>query len=507
MKTEPQGRARRLLQNGFYSVLSWAMPLILAVVVTPIVVKGLGNEVYGLYAVILGFVSYSFSFGVGRAATKYVAEFRAAGEHERVAEIISSVLWISVGFGLLAVCIITLTVKYLVANVLLISQEMQPIAVNALYIASVTILIAMLSQVFQSVLQGLQRFDRFLLLTNINSFLLAIGSVVIVIQGYGVIVLLLWNLILSFVMGLTFYFVVKRLLPELTFTLKVSSENWKTALRYALSIVAFQIFGNMLLLFERGWIVHKFGTETLAYYVVPMMLCFYFHNFISSLVLVLFPMVNELLDNKEKLIRLYRTSSKIILILTAFFVVTSITVGRQFLSVWMDDHFAAVSYPIFVMHVGTFAVLSIVTVAWQTIESFRAATINAFITFLLFVITVPLMIVFADWQQAKGVALARFVGILIFFALIWIAEKKFLKQTGSFWPGVVIRIVIATAFSGVAEWITVSLFEEGWIAIVAATLLGGIVFVTALITTRFVDEEEKEALKSLVFRKSKVSGV
>src|SRR5947209_14846558 len=163
----PEQRSRRLAINTVYSVLSWLVPLVLTLVVTPVVLGRLGDSLYGLYAAILGFISYSFTFGIGKAAAKYVAEYRAAGRTDLVSEVVSSVVWLSVALGLIANIAVFLGARWLAADVLLIPPELRETAVVALYLAAVTIGVTMLSQVFQFVLQGIQRFDRFLWLTNL----------------------------------------------------------------------------------------------------------------------------------------------------------------------------------------------------------------------------------------------------------------------------------------------------------------------------------------------------
>ncbi len=55
---------KSLIYNAFASSLGWFLPIILTVIATPIVVRGLGYEQYGIYALIIGFVGYSFTFGV-----------------------------------------------------------------------------------------------------------------------------------------------------------------------------------------------------------------------------------------------------------------------------------------------------------------------------------------------------------------------------------------------------------------------------------------------------------
>lgn len=501
MAAETGDRKHLMLKNGIYSLLSWMLPLFLALVVTPIIVRGLGNEIYGLYAVILGFISYSFSFGIGKTAAKYVAEYRASGETEKISEMVSAILWISLAFGLLAVTVVSATSNYLVANILLISPGLQSTAVAALYLAGVTILITMLSQVFQFVIQGLQRFDRFLLLTNLSALLLNLGSVFLVFRGFGVWELLIWNCIVILAVGLMFYLSVRRLLPEFVLRFTIKSDVWGTALKYAMSIIVYQVFGNGLLLFERAWIVRKFGTETLTFYVVPMTLCFYFHAFISSLVLVLFPVVNELLADREKLVRLYRTATKMILTLTAFFAITSIVAGRAFLGTWMNDDFAVLSYSILVLHVCTFAILSITIIAWQMTESFKAAALNALATIVWTTVSVPLMISLSDRWQSAGVALARFIGVIAYLPLIYYVERKILGGISArFWPPVLARIAIAGVCAGVVEWLVLGQLYSGWLTLALVGLAGLVIYMAVLALTGFFEDEEKQALKGMILR-------
>ncbi len=487
--------------NGIYSMFSWIIPLVLGLVITPVVVNQLGKESYGLYSVILGFISYSFSIGIGKTASKYVAEYRAANESEKLADTLSSILWISLAFGLISTAIIFLTAKYLVINVLLITPEFQETAVTAMYFAGLTILITMISQIFQFVLQGLQRFDRFLLLTNVNVLLLNLGSLALVYSGFGVLALIIWNCIVVVVLGILFYWNAIRLLPEFSLRYKIKSDIWNPALKYAFSIVVYQSFGNVLLLFERGWLVRKFGTASLTYYIVPMSLGFYFHGLVSSVSLVMFPVVNEFLASKETLVRIYKTSTKLILTMTVFFIVSSIFEGQLFLGVWMKGDFAINSYTILVIHAFTFGILGVVTVAWQMVESFGRAKLNAFATVAWLLISIPLMVVFANEWQTPGVALGRLIGVMALLPLIIYVERKFLGGISvRFWLTTSMRVLIAGVFAGLCEWLINQALPPSWIGFVISSLVGVIVYVLILIIAGFFESEEKTALKTLIFK-------
>src|SRR5687768_10378785 len=110
---------RSMFANSIFGVLSWFSPIILGFVSTPILVKGLGNESYGLYAIILGFLSYSFTFGIGKAAAKYTAEYSASNEPEKLSQSLSAVLVFSVAVGLVGTTILTIIAPWVVSTVLL----------------------------------------------------------------------------------------------------------------------------------------------------------------------------------------------------------------------------------------------------------------------------------------------------------------------------------------------------------------------------------------------------
>ena len=120
MPNNSVGTQARIFKNGIYSALSWVFPIIFAFVATPVVVRGLGDELYGLYAVILGFISYSFTFGIGKTAAKYVSEYKATGEFAKISETVSAALWLSLGIGIIGAAIVALTANYIVSNILLI---------------------------------------------------------------------------------------------------------------------------------------------------------------------------------------------------------------------------------------------------------------------------------------------------------------------------------------------------------------------------------------------------
>jgi O-antigen/teichoic acid export membrane protein len=496
------GKRHRLIKNSLYGFFSWLFPIIPALVVTPIVIAHLGNEQYGLYMIVLGFVSYFFTINIGRTAAKYVAEYKATGEVDKISDVVSATLLLGIVVGIITIAIIAIFAQVFVSDILLVEPAMQRTAVVALYLGCANILVSMLGLTFQFILQGLQRFDRYLLITNLASLLLSAGTLAVVFMGGGVVGLFITGLLVSTVTGLISLVLVRRLLPELEFRLRVGREAWTEVWRYALSIMGYQLFGSVLLLFERAWLSRRFGTEAVAFYAVPMALALYLQMFVGSLILAVFPVVNEHLSQKEVLIRLYKKTTRIVWMIVGLALVSAATAGQLFLDLWLGNDYAVASYGLLVIHTAAVSLVALTMVAWQIAESYRSAPLVALANFALMAIAIPAMVFFSSYIGPYGVAYGRLAGILVYVPLVFYIEQKFLGGVfWSFWIGILLRVVLAAVGAGTAIYLAVSLMPRSWFSIITAIGVGGIVYLSTLLVAGYFEPDERLMIRNVLLRR------
>ena len=178
---------RSVFLNSIFGVLAWFLPIVLGFFSTPIIVGGLGTEEYGIYAIILGFLSYSFTFGIGRVAAKFVAEYKASGNDDDISRAISATLIFSVAVGAVGATLLAFFTPWIVADVLNLPEAFRPKAEVGLYLACFAGLMLMISQVFQSTLQGRHRFGSYSVISNLSAVLLSGGNIVLAVNGYGLV--------------------------------------------------------------------------------------------------------------------------------------------------------------------------------------------------------------------------------------------------------------------------------------------------------------------------------
>lgn len=493
--------SKSVVRNVLYGLLSWVVPLGLGFIATPIIVRSLGNKDYGIYALVLGFISYSFTFNFGRAITKYIAEYHAHGEREKIRDVISASFFLNLVVGLFGVVVMCLLADWLVRVVFGIEPQDQEKTINAIYIASGVIFIWMLNQMFTSVLQGIQRFDVYSRILTANNFVLISGNMVLAYLGFGLLALLTWNLIVLCIFFTVFGLAAKKLLPEFGISFGFSREALRLVVRYSSAIVAFQVLANLLLLFERGWITQRLGSESLTYYVVPMSLGILLHGFVLSLVQVIFPLASELKNEPEKLLKLYTKATKVISMFVVFVVTTLIAESKMLLQLWMGESFAERSSDLLVVHIICFGLIAIGSIAWQMTEGLGFPKYNALVTGICTGIGISLMILLTNDLGNFGVAVARLIAFATTFVFIFFVEKRFFgKVQTSFWLALTGSLASAAAGAALVEYAATKFLPFGWPTLLLAILLGGTVYCFILWILGYVTTDDKQLIKGILRR-------
>jgi O-antigen/teichoic acid export membrane protein len=490
-------------RNVIFNIVSWFLPLLIGFISTPIILHRLGIKNYGLFSLVLGFISYSFTFNSGRVVTKYIAEFNSNYESEKISELISSALLINFILGFVGFASILLLTNWLVIDLFLISEDLRETAIVGFYIAALTIFLTMISQVFVAVLQGFQRFDIYSGIVTVTSFILVIGNLVLVLSGYKVQSLLVWNLLTILLSTVAFFIFSQKHQSVLKFTFNYNI--LRTILIYGSSVTAYQLLGSLLLLFERTLITRMFGEESLAFYIVPMTIGVYVHSLVASLTMAIFPIASEANanDNRERLLSIYKKSTKVVVSIVSCICLIIIVANKIVLKLWIGgelaEKFVEKSSDILVIHMITFGLLAVVIISWILVEGVKNASFNALQSFVWLIVGIPAMILLAPNYLSFGIALGKLIGVSIIPVTILIVEKWiFGKVLWRFWGKnlILLALVIIGSFY-LERFMLDTILQTRFIFALEAGFIW-ICFFLALFLIGFFDSDEKKWLKNLL---------
>lgn len=484
-----------VVRNAIYGFSTLLLPLGLSFLATPVIVGALGDVRYGIYQLVLGFISYSFNLSFGRAITKKLAEpedERKEGERQ---ELISAAVIASFAISVLGAVLIWAITSYLVNTVFEFSAEEAAVAVQAFRISAVALVFTSLAQVLGSVIQGFQRFDVYSKIFNLQSLGLIGGNVALALLGFGVRELLLWNLVTQALAVLVAYFAIGRLIPGFRFRPLAGRAAFGVLATFSAGVVAYQVMANLLLLFERGLVTARFGPSEVGYYVVAMMFGLLIHGMASSGLLFLLPLSSELGRGNERLSELYRYITKAVACGVVLITVLLISNAKFAMTVWMGQAFAGNAWYLMILHTTTFGLLAIRVVSWQVADGLGHPGYNFWIFGVGGGAAFLLMLFAPVGLGTFGIAVARLIGFAIVSAGVMVIEKMLLGRVFlKMWLALLIKLGVAGVLAAfvsnfVSGYLGISWFNFGLIL-----ASGSAVYLPCLYLLRILDDHEVKML-------------
>jgi O-antigen/teichoic acid export membrane protein len=193
--------SERILRNIGSGILAQAWSGLLGLVVLPIMVRGLGAERYGLLALTLAIIGFAAigDLGVGRAASKYLAEDYERNETARTAEHVASALTICTVMGVLGTCLLALATPFLTAHVLRVPPHLMRETRIVLWTTSLGLLPVLLRITFDGALAGHHRITELSIGNMIANTLKAGLSVTAVLTGRSIVGVVAANVAVSYI--------------------------------------------------------------------------------------------------------------------------------------------------------------------------------------------------------------------------------------------------------------------------------------------------------------------
>ena len=150
---------KKILLSVFSNWANLLTTVVLAFIVSPILIRQLGNETYGIWILIISVTSYFtvLDFGVNTAIVRYVSKYTALKDSLKTNEVYSS------SFGLfsiiaLVVIMFTLIFAYFFKDLFSITTFSQTYLYLVFLIVGIDLAANLVFSVFMGTMKGLQRF-------------------------------------------------------------------------------------------------------------------------------------------------------------------------------------------------------------------------------------------------------------------------------------------------------------------------------------------------------------
>ena len=429
-----------LRRNTIWNLAGTGLPLLLATVTIPYLIKQVGVEAFGILTLVWALIGYFslFDFGLGRALTQQVAAARSAGLHASLPSLVKTGLGFNAATGLAGGIILAALAYQLAHQWLNVSIGLQHSTFGALLVAAVGIPFTTATTGLRGILEAYEDFR------IVNLLRMVLGAANFGLPALSVMFLsdsLVW-MVLSLigtriVMFFAHAWMVHRKMASGWLAAKFNRDNMRRLMSFGAWMTVSNIISPLMVTADRFVISGVLGAGVVAYYTVP------FEGLVRVLVIpgalttALFPrlatiMVTDLQETR----RLYKKCLKIV---TAALlpICLLIALGSKWgLTLWLGRDFAEQSWAIVAVMALGLLLNGVAHVPFAAIQAGGDARTTAYLHLFELIFYIPLLFFCMKSFGILGAAIAWTVRVgFDLFALLIFQNKNYwqrIKQTNKY---------------------------------------------------------------------------
>lgn len=443
-------------------ILSYAIQfakILISVIYTPVMLRLMGQNEFGLYQLVFSVVSYLslLSLGFSSSYIRFYSRYKANNDQDSVARLNAMFLLIFISLSIVCMLcgsIMLCNIKFIFGNSLTDSEYSKAKILMLLLIFNLAL--TFINSVFTSVITAHERFIFQKILILLQSIFSPLLSLPLLIMGYGSIGLVSVTTILTVI-------VLLMNIHYSIYTLQISFlfKGFQFCLLKEMSVFTFFIFLNQII-DQINWNVDKYllgrliGTTAVAVYGIGGIINSVFMEFSTSVSNVFVPKVNSIISesvSNRELTKLFTKVGRIQFIIIGLVLSGFIIFGEQFIIIWAGPDYAD-SYMITVILVTSISIpliqnLGIEIQFAKNMHKMRSI-VYLIISIVNIIISIPLIKHFGTVGAAIGTAVSLFAGPIVFMnwyyhAHIGINMLYFWKEIVSFAPAFLAPCVTGTA--------------------------------------------------------------
>lgn len=490
--TKTTSLTQGLARNTLFNLIGWVWPIGLSILTVPFIVRSLGNDAYGLFAIVSIVAGYLglLNGPVAMGNVRFMAEAYAHEQWAEFREAVAAGLVINVILSTFGGLIMFSAADLLARYAFQIPPALVASAVTAFRLAAFSFFLNGVIGTLQGIPTAMRRYD---IRNQVGLFVGTLNAVAIVLAlwwGWGLLGAVLAQ-VLSSVLGLVLFSIVAWLLLRKFPASKRSSLVSTTFVRrlagFSSLLFAGQVASNIGLQIDRALVGILLGTSAVAFYMVPTKITDRIPGMMFAFSTALYPLSSEAVatDKVDELRHLYHEMIRILFWISAFAAALLIVLAKDFLMLWMGSEFMVNSWLVLSLLAAGVVWRSSGSVAYQVCNGMGRADINLLMAIGTAVFLVVPVLILVPTLGAPGAALGVFVGLLVSnLACDLFTQRKLLGVKSwreSLTPYV--RVIIAESGT-ILSFHLLSVQVSGWVGLLVKACLVSCLYLGWSLVTR-----------------------
>ncbi|WP_027383240.1 lipopolysaccharide biosynthesis protein [Epilithonimonas caeni] len=409
----------QLKKGAILSYVNIGLTNLIGLVLTPFIIRSLGDSEYGLYVLIGSLIAYLslMDLGLNNTIIRFISKYRAEGDRAGEQNFLGTIFLVYIAISLLIVFIgvlFYLNLDSFFSKSLSVEETDKAKVMFQILIFNMAITLP--GGAFTAICNAYENFVWPRMVSIIKYISRAIIIVVILSLGGKAISIVITDTILNIIfITITILFVIKKLRIKFAFE-EINKKSIKIIFNYSIWIFLLAITSQFI--WNAGQVIlgTVTDTKTVAYYAVGVMLGSYYGAFSGAISSVFLPRATQMSINNTKseilntMIRLGRISLLILLfILTGF-----ILFGREFIMLWVGKNYKS-SYTIAVIFMLSYTIPLILSFVNSLVEAYNKVRFKVTVYFIFF----PLGLILGYYLSKEY----KEIGMMMGVSLGWILAQ------------------------------------------------------------------------------------
>ena len=336
---------RQLTKNWSLNLFGQVLPLIVALVTIPFILRGLGPERFGVLSIVWAVLGSMilFDLGLSRSTTKFVAECLGRGEEEKFPSLFWTSFWSQVLIGVVGALPMAAAVPHFVDRYLKLSPSNSAETKLSFLILAASFPVVLGGNSMRGVLEAVQRFDvvnYVKIPAYMCMFLLPAIGLPLGLRLPAIVFLLVVSRLVA---GLIYLAVCLRMFPSVRQNYWLDSKLMGPLLTYGGWVSVSNFLAPMLVYADRFVIGSVLGMSYVSYYTAPQEAISRGTVLPGALVTALFPALATLdaTGARDRVRDLcVRAIKSLLLVMTPVLLIVFVF-ARQLLQLWLRADFAS----------------------------------------------------------------------------------------------------------------------------------------------------------------------
>lgn len=341
MKDHHETIAQTISRNTFFNIIARVVEFASGFILAPYLIHRLGLERFGLYSIVGIVVQYLAlcQFGLNASFVRYIATFSASNDFNKIGRL----LW--TGIIIFFPIVVTIAfIVYLQADTLIkllsLSASLIPEAVTILKISCFTFVLSMVTSVFASIPEGMQRMDISCKLRIYFTILNFLCTILVINLGYGIIGILYMNVATGIIILIVHFIIANHLIEKSMRLMPVFDKGLASELyNYGIKVWTSSVAGTIHFHIDKLFIAHYLNFSLVAVYELASRVAAALREIPQILISALLPAAAKLSESSSrKSIEglLCRAQKYMMMIIIPFFIYMFF-MSDYFFTVWIGN--------------------------------------------------------------------------------------------------------------------------------------------------------------------------